>query len=98
MIIIDIIIWLIATVLVLTLCATAYSVYHSIRMNRRKRKENGIPVGIIDWSVAAFVIILSMVIWLTTSFTDMCLVTAAVMLLTATVTIVFDKVKKRRAY
>ena len=98
MIIIDIIIWLIAAALILTLCATAYSVYRSLRTNRRRQKENGIPVGISDWGVAVFVVIVCAVTWLSASFTDKCLITAAIMLLIASVTVVYDKVKKRRAY
>ena len=98
MVIIDIIIWLIAAAVVLAVCATAFSIYRSLRTNRRRQRENSIPVGIIDWAVAAAVVILCAVTWLTASFTDMCLITAAVMLMAAAAAVIYDKLKKRRAY
>lgn len=77
------------------LSATAYSIYHSLRMNKRYAMENGIPVGRIDWIVIAVLAVIAIPSWIIGSFTDACLITAFAMLTIATVVIIYDKLKSR---
>ena len=81
--------------LVGTLGATAYSVWHSLRTNKRRAMENGVPVGRIDWAVIELLVIVAIPSWIAGSFTDACLITAFAMLVVATAVIIYDKIKKR---
>lgn len=92
----DIMIVLMALVLVAALALTAYSVYHSLRTNKRKKVDDGVPVGMIGWGTVALVLVISIPTLLIGSFTDMCLVTAGVMLLVAGGTVVYSKVQSAR--
>ena len=47
-------IWAMALALLGALGTTAYSVYHSLRTNKRQAMENGVPVGRIDWAVIVY--------------------------------------------
>ena len=37
-----------------------YSVWHSLKVNKRKNMENGIPVSIIGWGVVALMIVIAL--------------------------------------
>lgn len=91
----DIMIWAMALALVGALGATAYSVWHSLRANKRHAVENGVPASVISWTVMAIIVIVALPTLIIGSFTDMCLLTAAVMLIVATATVIYDKLKKR---
>lgn len=84
-----------AVALLCTLGVTAYSVWHSLRANKRFAMENGIPVRNISWGVVIVMLVVALPTLLIGSFTDMCLLTAAAMLLIATGVVVYDKLKKR---
>ena len=84
-----------ALIIIGALGTTAYSVWHSLRTNKRHAAENGVPVSIISWAVVAIVVIVALPTLLIGSFTDMCLLTAAVMMVVATATVIYDKTKKR---
>jgi hypothetical protein len=98
MIIADIMIVLMALAVLGALAAVALSVWHSLKMNKRRAAENGVPVGIIDWAIIGVLTTVCLITWLVWSFTDMCIITAAVMLTGATATILYDKLKKRPTY
>lgn len=73
--------------LLLVIC----SVWHSLKVNKRKNKENGIPVSFIGWGVVALMIVIALPTLLIGGFVNMCLITALVMLLIATGALLYSK-------
>lgn len=92
----DIMIILMALALLAAMALTGYSVYHSLKMNKRKRVDNGVPVSMIGWGTIALLLVIAIPSLLIGSFTDMCLITAAVMLLVASGVVVYSKVVSAR--
>lgn len=92
----DIMIVLMALAVLGTICATAYSVSHSLRTNRRRGMENGVPVGRIGWAVVILLVCVALPAWLAGSFTDMCMITAGVMLLAASAAVAYSKITTAR--
>jgi len=74
-----------------TLSLVLYSVWHSLKVNKRKNVENGVPVSIIQWGVIALILIISLPSLLIGGFTNMCLITALIMLLVATCILIYSK-------
>lgn len=74
---------LVLLVLLAAIASTAYSVVHSLRASRRERMENGLPVGRIALGSAALPVLVAVPSLLFGSLADMCIVTVAVMLVTA---------------
>jgi CDP-diglyceride synthetase len=75
------------TALLLVIC----SVWHSLKVNKRKNKENGIPVSLIGWGVVALMIVIALPALLIGGFVNMCLITALIMLLVATGALLYSK-------
>ena len=67
------------------------SVWHSLRVNKRKKMENGVPVSIIGWGVVALIIVIALPTLLIGGVVNMCLVTALIMFLVATGTLLYSK-------
>ena len=70
---------ILAGTLILAVC----SVVHSLRVNKRKGTENGVPVGVIGWATFIDLLMISIPILCLASFTDMCIITAIIMLIAA---------------
>ena len=77
--------------LVAAFLMVAFSVWHSLKMNKRKNMENGIPVSLIGWGVVALMIVIALPALLIGGFVNMCLITALIMLLIATGALLYSK-------
>lgn len=77
----DIIIPLALLVLVCTLAMALLSVFHSLRVNKRRTIENGVKVGLISWGTFILLLCVTLPIVLLGSFTDMCIIATLMMLL-----------------
>lgn len=83
-------------VLLATAGICAWSLYHSLRTNKRSKEENGIPVATIEIGVIAGTLAIALPTWCFASFTDMCLITAITLLATAGIAVVASKIIHRR--
>ncbi len=92
----DIMIVLMALTLLATIGITGYSVYHSLQVNKRKKVENGVPVGLIGWCTLALLLVVALPCLIIGSFTDMCIITALVMLAVAAGTVIYSKLTTAR--
>ena len=75
------------TALLLVIC----SVWHSLKVNKRKNRDNGIPVSLIGWGVVALMVVVALPALLIGGFVNMCLITALIMLLVATGALLYSK-------
>lgn len=91
-IIADIFIILSILVLLATAGITIYSVVRSLRANRRPENENGVPVRKIELATVAGVIIVSLPSLLFGSFTDMCIITAVILLVAASIAVIAGRI------
>ncbi len=73
------------------LLLVCYSVWHSLKVNKRKNMENGVPVSVIGWGVVALMIVVALPTLLIGGFANMCLITALTMLLVATGALLYSK-------
>ena len=87
----DIFIILSIVALLVSLALVSYSAWHSLKVNKRRNVENGIPVTVIGWSIVAFMVVVAVPILLIGGFTNMCIITAAVMLVVATGALIYGK-------
>jgi hypothetical protein len=87
----DIFIILSMVALLVSLALVFYSAWHSLKVNKRRNVENGIPVTVIGWAIIAFMIVVSVPVLLIGGFTNMCIITAAVMLVVATGALIYGK-------
>ncbi|MBQ9561078.1 MAG: hypothetical protein IJV10_02220 [Prevotella sp.] len=76
----NIIITVSLAVLLGTFLLAVCSVFHSLKVNKRRKTENGVPVGVIGWMTFLALLMVSIPLLLFASFTDMCIITALVML------------------
>lgn len=79
-------------VLLAAFAITFFSVYHSLRMNKRKAQENGVPVGMIQWATVGMLLIIALPSLIFGGVASMCLITTILMLFIATGTLVFSKI------
>lgn len=91
-IIADIMICLSAIIILGASGLTGYSVYHSLRVNKREKLENGVPVALIGWSTIGGTLLIALPALLFGSFTDMCLITAIILLAAAAGTMIYSKI------
>lgn len=70
---------------------TCFSVWHSLKKNRRPKIENGVPTQNILLGTIALVIIIALPTLIFGSFTDMCIITGIMMLFAATITIIYSR-------
>ena len=87
----DIFIILSIVALLVSLALVFYSAWHSLKVNKRRNVVNGIPVTVIGWSIVAFMVVVAVPILLIGGFTNMCIITAAVMLVVATGALIYGK-------
>ncbi len=92
-IIANIIIVISALTLLAAIVITTYSVWHSVRMDKREKTENGIPTRKIMLGVVALPLVVALPILLFASLTDACIVTTLVLLFVATVLVVCGRVR-----
>jgi len=82
-IIANIMIGIAALTLLVAAAVTIRSVWHSLRVNKRATTENGIPTRNITLSTVALPIVIAIPTLLFTSLADACIITATVLLFTA---------------
>lgn len=84
---------IILSLLVLTAAigVTLLSAFHSLKVSKRRSKENGIPVGIIGWCTFLLLMIVAIPSLLIGSFVDMCIITVAVMFVVALIAVLHGK-------
>lgn len=87
----DIFIILSIVALIVSLALVFYSAWHSLKVNKRRNVENGIPVTVIGWGIVALLVVISIPTLLIGGFTNMCLITAIIMLVIATGVLIFGK-------
>lgn len=86
-------------VLVAALVVTGVSVAHSLKANRRPKTENGVPSRLIALAVAGGVALLLLLTGLLGDIADMFIISATVMLMAATASLLYGRVQtvmKRR--
>ena len=86
-------------VIILTLCiivcavgVTVYSVYRSAKANKREKTENGVPVSLIGRISLAIPVVTAALTLLVSDVTNMCIITALVMLILATALLFYSKI------
>ncbi len=72
---------------------TVYSVWHSVRVDKREKMENGIPTHNIMLGVVALTLVVALPTMLFASLTDACIVTSLVLLLVAAALVVCGRVR-----
>ena len=87
----DIFIILSIVTLLASLALVFYSAWHSLKVNKRRNVVNGIPVTVIGWSIVALLVVVSVPILLIGGFTNMCIITAVIMLVVATGVLIYGK-------
>ncbi|MBO5612956.1 MAG: hypothetical protein J5905_00450 [Prevotella sp.] len=67
-----------------------WSVLRSLKMNKRKRTENGVPVGLIGWITFVALLLVCIPTIFLLSLTDAILITAAVFMTLAVACLLFS--------
>lgn len=91
----DIFIIVALVAIVAALVLTACSVAHSLRMNKRRYVENGVPVGNIGWATFGLLLAIAIPTLLLMGYANMCIITSIVMFLVALTALLYDKIVKR---
>lgn len=73
-----------------------YSIFHSLKTNKRSETENGVPTRRIELATVALLVVVGLPTLLFGSLTDMCIILSAVLLIVAGVLIVVGRVKSAR--
>jgi hypothetical protein len=73
-----------------TLVLAVLSVCHSLKVNKRRSTENGVPVGVIGWVTFAALLCVSLPLLFLASLTDMCIIVALVMLAASAISIIYS--------
>ena len=89
----DIIITIALLVLLCTLAISLLSVFHSLRVNKRRTTENGVKVGLVGWVTFLMLLYVSLPIIFLGSFTDMCIITPLLMLLISGCCIIYSALR-----
>lgn len=71
---------------------TGYSVWHSLKENRRAKVENGVPTQKITIGTIVLLLIIALPSLLIGSMTDMCIITGLSMLLIASAAVIYSRV------
>lgn len=71
---------------------TAYSVWHSLKENRRPKVENGVPTRKIALATIGILLAIAFPTLLFGSFTDMCIITGGMMLLLASCAVIYSRI------
>ncbi|MBQ0073912.1 MAG: hypothetical protein KBT34_06935 [Prevotella sp.] len=95
-IIADIIIILSILALAATIGITLYSIFRSLKANKRPKMENGIPVRMIELCTVILLLAIALPSLLFGSLTDMCIITATVLLVIASTSIIYGRILSAR--
>lgn len=87
----DIIIIIGALTIVVAIALTAWSLVRSHKVSKRPKEENGVPVRMIGLATLGGLLIVALPTLFIGSFTDMCIITAFIMLIAATVAVIYSK-------
>lgn len=90
-IIADIFIMVALIAIAVALALTFWSVGHSLKLNKRRYKENGVPVGSIGWATFGLLMIVALPTLLFMGYANMCIITSIVMFLVAVTALLYDK-------
>ena len=93
-IIADIFIIVALAAIVVALALTFWSVAHSLKLNKRRYSENGVPVGTIGWATFGLLIIVAIPTLLFMGYANMCIITSIVMFIVAITALLYDKLTK----
>lgn len=80
--------------IVAALGLTIWSVAHSLKLNKVRQRENGVPVGTIGWATFGFLMIVAIPTLLFMGYANMCIITSIVMFLVAITALLYDKLTK----
>lgn len=89
----NIIILISALALLAAVVITAYSVWHSVRMGKREKTENGVPTRNIMLGAVALPIVVALPTLLFGSLTDACIITSLVLLVVASALVVCGRIR-----
>lgn len=92
-IIADIVITIAALTLLVTIGLTTYSVWHSQRMNKRQKYENGVPIRAITFGTAALTLTVALITLLVGGVIDMLIITTATLLTVAVGLVVCGRIR-----
>lgn len=92
-IIANIIIVIAGITLLAAIAITAHSVWHSLRVNKRARTENGIPTRNIVYATAALPVVVALPVLVFASIADACIITGTVMILTASILVICGRIR-----
>ncbi len=95
-IIANIVIVVSALTLLAAAALTAYSVAHSLRVNKRPKMENGVPTRTIGIATIVMLLAVAIPTLLIGSVTDMCITTSLVLLVTAAGLVIYGRAKTLR--
>lgn len=92
-IIANIVIFIAALALLAAVGITVRSVWHSMRVNKRARVENGIPTRAIAIYTAALPVVVAVPTLLFASLADACIITGTVMIVVASVLVICGRIR-----
>ncbi len=91
-ILVDIIIIIAGLTLVAITVLTICSVCHSLKVNKPQKEENGVPLRAIRLATVGFMMLLIVPTLIASSLTDMCIITALVMLCVASMLVLCGRI------
>ncbi|MBR2204651.1 MAG: hypothetical protein IJ914_10795 [Prevotella sp.] len=95
-IIADIFIIVALAAIVVALALTFWSVAHSLKLNKRKYRENGVPVGTIGWATFGLLMVIALPTLLFMGYANMCIITSIVLFIVAITALLYDKLVKSK--
>ena len=95
-IIADIFIIVALAAIVVALALTFWSVAHSLKLNKRKYRENGVPVGTIGWATFGLLMVIAIPTLLFMGYANMCIITSIVLFIVAITALLYDKLVKSK--
>lgn len=96
-IIADIFIIVALAAIVVALALTFWSVAHSLKLNKRRYRENGVPVGTIGWATFGLLMVIAIPTLLIWGYANMCIITSIVLFIVAITALLYDKLVKSKS-
>lgn len=96
-IIADIFIIVALAAIVVALALTFWSVAHSLKLNKRRYRENGVPVGTIGWATFGLLMVIAIPTLLFMGYANMCIITSIVLFIVAITALLYDKLIKSKS-
>ena len=96
-IIADIFIIVALAAIAVALALTFWSVAHSLKLNKRKYRENGVPVGTIGWATFGLLMVIALPTLLFMGYANMCIITSIVLFIVAITALLYDKLIKSKS-